>query len=141
MKVIRTRPGARLPTRGSKLASGFDLYACIESNDGIGVIPPRHTAVIDTGLVIAIPDDWTGLLLPRSSASLKGLSICNVIDPDYRGEVRIIVRNNSPDTVFMKHQERVAQLVLVPRYTAPVVEVDHLDETERGDGGFGSTGQ
>ena len=117
-------------TQGSANAAGLDLHVYSIEGDMIG-----------TGIRTAIPTGWVGLVVPRSSLGLKGFRLRNtlgVIDSDYRGEIKLAFEGYTPEL-----GERVAQLVLVPHYVGAVermVSIDDLDATERGEGGFGSTG-
>lgn len=132
---------AIVPTYGSSYAAGADLYALLESD---ATINPGETILIKTGIAMEIPIGYAGLIYARSGlASKKGLAPANkvgVIDSDYRGEIMVALHNhsNSPQTVM--NGERIAQLVITPFYKAEYVIVDELEETVRGDGGFGSTG-
>lgn len=139
------RKDATIPTRGSKSAAGYDLYAC---NDGKGMvyIYPGETEKINTGLAVAIPDGYFGAIYARSGlASKKGLRPANcvgVIDSDYRGEIAVALHNDSNTFKTVEHGERIAQLVIQKYEEIDGFEVtDELDETERGEGGFGSTGK
>ncbi len=142
LKIRKLHPKAILPTYGSAGAAGADLYALPEG-DPI-VIAPGETVMIHTGLAMAIPDGYVGLNFARSGlASKRGLAPANkvgVIDSDYRGELMVALHNhgNVPQTV--EPGDRVAQFLIVPVIQASFCEVDELDETDRGAGGFGSTG-
>ena len=135
-------PRAKLPAYGSADAAGADLYAL---TGGPVTIAPGQTALIHTGIAVAVPQGYVGLVYARSGLACKrGLAPANkvgVIDADYRGEVMIYLHNhgNQPQTV--EDGERVAQLVITPYLTAKFERVDELDGTERGSGGFGSTGK
>ena len=141
MKIKILNPKAVAPTRGSLNASGFDLKAILE---GSLFLHPGAVLPINTGLALEIPEGWTGLVLPRSGLGTKhGINLANtagVIDPDYRGELIIQLYNRSNTPFEVKDGDRVAQLVLVPRYTSEIEVVEELSNTERGEGGFGSTG-
>ena len=142
LKIKKLSPNAILPTYGSAGAAGADLYA-LPDGDPI-VIAPGQTAFIHTGLSMAIPEGYVGLNFARSGlAAKRGLAPANkvgVIDSDYRGELMVALHNhgNTPQTI--EPGDRVAQFVIVPVIMARFTEVDSLDETERGSGGFGSTG-
>ena len=135
-------PAALLPTYGSAGAAGADLYAC-PSGEPV-TIAPGETAFIHTGLSAAIPAGYAGLVHARSGlASKRGLAPANkvgVIDSDYRGEWMIALHNHGDVPQTVNPGDRVAQLLIVPVMTPDIVEVDELDETDRGAGGFGSTG-
>lgn len=132
---------ATIPTYGSEQAAGADLYAV---TDGDVTIAPGETVLIHTGLSMELPVGYVGLIYARSGlASKKGLAPANkvgVIDSDYRGEFLVALHNhsNAPQTII--HGERIAQLVIAPYLTAVFQEASTLSETERGAGGFGSTG-
>ena len=134
-------PRAKLPTYGSPDAAGADLYAL---TDGPVAIVPGQTVLIHTGLALAIPKGYVGLIFARSGLATKeGLAPANkvgVIDADYRGELMVPLHNHSEAYRFVEDGERIAQLVIVPYLTAQFTSADDLDNTERGSGGFGSTG-
>lgn len=126
--------------RGSEEAAGLDVYANIPEDISIGI---GLSANIPTGIAVAIPFGFAGLLMPRSGMGGRGLSLRNtigLIDSDYRGEVIAMVRNLGDATLHIKAHERFAQLVIVPVLMQIPDLVDELPETERGTGGFGSTG-
>lgn len=141
IKIKKLNPNATIPTRGSANAAGFDLYAC---SDKPIVISAGETVKIGTGLAIAIPGGFFGAIFARSGlATKKGLRPSNcvgVADSDYRGEYIVALHNDSSVTQIVEHGERIAQLIIIPYLMAQFEEVDTLDETERGSGGFGSTG-
>ena len=127
---------AVMPTRGTEHSAGFDLYAP-ERVD----IPAGQSYLVGTGISMAIPNGWFGQINPRSSlASKKKIRVgARVIDADYRGEVFINLHNDG-DTVYeIKKGDRIAQVVFMP-FLGDVIQVDELDYTKRGNGGFGSTG-
>ena len=129
--------GATLPARQTSGAAGFDLTARCWM-----ILPPHGTALVPTGVHIAIPDGYVGLLTIRSSIGERGFRLNNnvgVIDSDYRGEILASV--HATCDAFIRQGERFAQLLIVPVLTADLVRVDALDNTERGTGGFGSTGR
>ena len=139
--VKKLKANAILPTYGSAEAAGADLYACL---DGAVVIAPGETAFIPTGLAMEIPKGYAGLAYARSGlACKKDLAPANkvgVIDSDYRGEFIIALHNHGSETRIIEHGERIAQLVITPVFTPGFTEVSELSDTERGAGGFGSTG-
>ena len=142
LKIKRLRENAVLPVRATEGAAGLDLSACL---DAPLAIPSGGRALIPTGIAIELPGpEVAALLFARSSLGLKrGLMLTNgvgVIDSDYRGEIRIGVYNFTNVPCIVENGERLAQLVVVPVPALPVREVETLDETERGAGGFGSTG-
>ncbi len=141
MNIKKLKPNATIPTYGSANAAGADLYACI---DAVLTINPGETTLVPTGLAMALPEGYAGLIYARSGlASKKGLAPANkvgVIDSDYRGEVMVALHNHSNVPATIEPQERIAQLVITPYITATFDVVDELDDTIRGTGGFGSTG-
>lgn len=138
----RLNENAIIPTYGSTYAAGADLYACLEEPC---FISPNETAFIKTGLAIEIPIGYVGLIYARSGLACKvGLAPANkvgVIDSDYRGELIVALHNHSKKTACIESGERIAQLVITPYLTASFLEVEELENTNRGTGGFGSTGQ
>ena len=141
VEIIRLRDSAILPTYGSLSAAGADLY-CPE---GEGVCVPAHkTVLVKTGVALAIPEGYVGLIYARSGiATKRSLAPANkvgVIDSDYRGELMVALHNHSDEEQSVEGGERIAQLVITPYLRAEFSIVDTLDETERGAGGFGSTG-
>ena len=133
---------AKIPTRGSKFSAGYDLYAA--TNKDIQ-IPPHSTVKIGTGLVIELPVGWFGAIFARSGiATKRGLRPANcvgVCDADYRNEYIVALHNDSNETMTVQAGERIAQLVILPYQDIDFKEVDKLHETDRGEGGFGSTGE
>lgn len=127
---------AQSPTRGSDEAAGYDLYS-YESE----TVVPKQIKLIDTGISIRVPEGTYGRIAPRSSVSKKGILInAGVIDRDYRGPVKVMVHNLSNDNYVINKNDRIAQLILEQIKTPPVELVEELDDTVRGEGGFGSTG-
>ncbi len=144
MKPIRVKklhPMAQLPTYGSAEAAGADLYACLEQ---AVTIAPGETAWIPTGLALEVPKGCAGLVYARSSLGAKrGLAPANkvgVIDSDYRGEIRVVLLNHGKVPQTVENGERVAQFLITPVLTPAYEEVEELTDTNRGTGGFGSTG-
>ncbi len=140
LKVRRLDGRARLPTRAYPGDAGLDLYALQD-----GVLEPGERASIRTGIAVEIPDGEAGLVLPRSGlAARHGIALVNapgLIDAGYRGEIRVLLLNTDRDAAFtIGAGDRIAQLVLVRVQTPAVVEVEELEVSERGAGGFGSTG-
>jgi len=137
LRVKRRVAHAHLPSRTSEGAAGYDLYSCEDS-----VIPAQGKAIVKTGISVALPDGCYGRIAPRSGlAARHHIDIgAGVIDKDYRGEVGVVMFNHANTDYSVKKGDRVAQLVLERIFTPPVVEVDDLDSTVRGEGGFGSTG-
>ncbi len=143
VKFVKVREGVKVPERGSKLAAGFDLSACIPDIERI-LIRPGQTVKIPTGLAIAYPQGYFGAVCARSGLATKcGLAPANkigILDEDYRGEIFIALHNHSSDTQIVKHGDRIVQLILLPYLNVEFEETNKLDDTERGSGGFGSTG-
>ncbi|KAL4780194.1 dUTPase-like protein [Aspergillus varians] len=135
--VKKLTPTATAPTRGSAFAAGYDLYSAKEI-----VIPAKGKALVDTGLAIAVPEGTYGRVAPRSGLASKHFidTGAGVIDADYRGEVKVLLFNFSDVDFTVKEGDRVAQLVLERIYTPEVMVVEELEESVRGAGGFGSTG-
>ncbi len=133
---------AKIPAYGSEYAAGADLYACL--NEEV-TIPAGETAVIPTGIALELPVGYAGLIYARSGLATKqGLAPANkvgVVDCDYRGEVKVALHNHSKEARTVAPGDRIAQLVITPYITAVFEEKDELSSTERGAGGFGSTGK
>ncbi|HBJ18608.1 MAG TPA: dUTP diphosphatase [Clostridiales bacterium] len=142
VKFIRLDERATIPTYGSASAAGADLYAL--TGEDI-VIPPHATVMIHTGLAMELPEGYCGLIFARSGiATKRGLAPANkvgVVDSDYRGEFMVGLHNHSDETATVAGGERIAQLVITPYLRAEFVEADTLSDTDRGAGGFGSTGR
>lgn len=142
VRVKKLDENAIIPTRGSDNAAGYDLY-----NNGSGdlIILPGDTANIHTGISVELPNGYYGAIAARSGLACKsGLRPANcvgIIDSDYRGELIVCLRNDTKKPQVIGARERVAQLLLLPYQTMDFVEVDNLSDTERGEGGFGSTGK
>jgi dUTP pyrophosphatase len=140
LKVRRLDPRARLPTRAYPNDAGLDLYALEDA-----ALDPGERASVRTGIAVEIPEGEAGLVLPRSGlAARHGIALVNapgLIDAGYRGEVRVLLLNTDRDSAFtIAAGDRIAQLVLVKVQTPEVVEVEELAVSERGAGGFGSSG-
>ena len=139
--VRKLYPDALMPTYGSADAAGADLYAYLPEPL---TLLPGQTHLVKTGLSMAIPSGFVGLICARSGlATKRGLAPANkvgVIDADYRGEIMVALHNHSNQPATIEPKERIAQLLIVPYLTADFCESESLDETERGEGGFGSTG-
>ena len=142
IKVKKLSESASLPERGSAFAAGYDLRADIP---GEITILPHENILIPTGLSMEIPEGYFGGIFARSGlASKENLRPANcvgVIDSDYRGPVMVSLHNDSKETRIISPQERIAQLVIIPFLAADFDEAEELDETDRGAGGFGSTGK
>lgn len=141
INVKKTCKDAKLPTRGSEYAAGYDLYACILPSI---CVPSGSTVRIGTGIALEIPDGYFGGIYARSGlATKKGLRPANcvgIIDSDYRGEVVVSLHNDSNEEQIITPNERIAQLIIQPYENVEFNEVSELNETVRGNGGFGSTG-
>ena len=139
--IKRLSKEVSLPKYETNGSSGMDLAANIESNISIG---PGKTEIIPTGLALSIPKGFEIQIRPRSGlAAKKNLSVLNTpgtIDSDYRGEIKVILINLGIDTFIVEKGLRIAQMVLCPIDRADLEEVDDLNKTQRGKGGFGSTG-
>ncbi|ATB42244.1 deoxyuridine 5'-triphosphate nucleotidohydrolase [Cystobacter fuscus] len=143
VRRVRTHPEPLpLPRYETAFAAGMDLRADIEGELTLG---PLERAAIPTGLAIALPPGFEAQLRPRSGLALRhGLTLLNspgTVDADYRGEVQVVLVNLSSHPFTVKRGERIAQLVVAPVSRASLVEWEELDSTERGEGGFGSTGR
>ena len=140
--LARTEDDARLPTRGSEYAAGWDLYALEES-----VVPFRKSVKLRTGLRVAIPVGYEGQVRARSSLGSKGLILphsIGTIDADYRGELFVLMTwIGEGESYTVKAGERIAQLLIspIPEVSFKEVSIAQLGDTKRGDGGFGSTGR
>jgi len=137
---MRLRDDAVLPSRAHSGDAGFDLSACEEITIGVG-----ERAAVGTGIAVEIPEGHAGLVVPRSGLALRhGISMVNapgVIDAGYRGEVRLLLLNTDDESPFtIERGMRVGQLLVVPVADIDVVETDEVTPTERGLGGFGSSG-
>ena len=141
VKIVKLQPNAKIPTYGSTDAAGADLYACIEK--AVSILPGQ-TVLIPTGLSMEIEQGFAGFIYARSGlATKRGLAPANkvgVIDCDYRGQVMVSLHNHTSAPQFVEPGERVAQIVFAPVYQANFLEAESLSDTERGTGGFGSTG-
>ena len=141
IEVKKLREDAILPTRGSAYSAGYDLYAAI--NEPI-TIAPHKTEKIGTGLAFALPEETFIAIFARSGLATKeGLRPANcvgVCDSDYRGEYIVALHNDSEEIRTIKPQERIAQMILMATNPMNFIEVNELSETDRGEGGFGSTG-
>jgi dUTP pyrophosphatase len=138
LKVKKLSPDAQLPTRGSEGAAGYDLQS-IESC----VILPGKRAVVATGLSFELPAGVYGRIAPRSGLAVKhGIQVgAGVVDSDYRGEVKVVLFNHDTNPYVIKPGYRIAQLILERCETPEVEEIVETSDTQRGQGGFGSTGQ
>ncbi len=142
VRVKKLHPDAKLPTYGSVEAAGADLYAFLEAPVEIGA---GKTCFIPTGIALEVPKGCAGLIYARSGLACKrGLAPANkvgVVDSDYRGEVKVALHNHGLTAQTVEPGERIAQFIITPVLTPAYEEVPALDNTERGAGGFGSTGK
>lgn len=142
IRVKKLHPKAVLPTYGSAEAAGADLYACLEE---AVTIAPGEIFWVPTGIALEVPKGCAGLVYARSSMGAKrGLAPANkvgVVDSDYRGEIKVVLLNHSKQPQILEPGERVAQFVITPVLTPAYEEVEELTDTNRGAGGFGSTGK
>jgi len=142
IRVKRVMEGAILPTYGSAEAAGADLYACLEAPV---TIQPGQTMFIPTGIALEVPKGCAGLVYARSGLACKrGLAPANkvgVIDSDYRGQIQVVLHNHGSEAQTIENGERIAQLVITPVLTPAYILAEDLSDTDRGQGGFGSTGK
>ena len=141
VKIKKLDDNATIPTYGSSFSAGADLYAC---QQGSVTIEAGKTVLVHTGISMAIPEGYVGLIYARSGlATKRGLAPANkvgVIDSDYRGEIMVALHNHSDVAQTIESGERIAQMVFAPFMAASFDVCEELDTTERGEGGFGSTG-
>lgn len=142
VQIRRLRPDAIVPRYQTADAAGMDLHAALDQPMQVA---PGAVVAVPTGLAMAIPRGWEGQVRPRSGLARKhAVTVANApgtIDSDYRGECMVLLINLGREPFLIKHGDRVAQLVIAPVAQAELVEVDELSATERGAGGFGSTGR
>ena len=143
IKIKKLRENAKIPKRATAGSAGMDLYACIDEPI---TLAPGQLAIVPTGIAIALPENsCAAFLYARSGLGVKhGICLSNgvgVIDSDYRGEICAGLCNVSDTPYTIEPDERVCQMVIAPVLTPDVVEVSELDDTDRGEGGFGSTGK
>lgn len=135
--------GLPLPAYETALAAGMDLRAAVPEAEPL-VLHPGDRYAVPTGLAFALPEGFEGQVRPRSGLAFKSGVTClnspGTIDADYRGEVKAILINHGPEDFIIRRGDRIAQLVIAPVTQADWVEVESLDDTARGTGGFGSTG-
>lgn len=140
---VKLKNGACMPVYCSKQAAGADLCAFLPDAEEI-LIRPMERKLIPTGISISLPEGWEAQIRPRSGLALKkGITVLNTpgtIDSDYRGELKVLLINLSFEDFTVSHGERIAQMIIAPCCRADFTECDFLDETERGVGGYGSTG-
>lgn len=140
LMVKRLDPGIDLPSAANPGDAGLDLRSTVDAT-----LKPGERSVVPAGIAVAIPEGFAGFVQPRSGlAARQGLGVVNspgLIDSGYRGEIKVVLINLDPDeAITIARGDRIAQLVILPVPAVEVVEADELPETDRGDGGFGSTG-
>lgn len=142
LKIKKMRDNAIIPTRGDSEAAAIDLYACIDEPIAL---TPGDTVKIPSGIACEFPEGYFGFIAPRSSVGIKRrLVLTNtvgVIDNSYRGEILMVFKNDGDMRQVIEPGERLAQMILLPYVTYNIEETDTLSDTERGEGGFGSTGR
>lgn len=143
IQIKKLKSNAVIPTCGSQYSAGYDLYAALDTESV--VIPAHETVKIGTGLAIALPEGYFGAIFARSGLAAKqGLRPANcvgVADCDYRGEYIVALHNDTDLPKAVQNGDRIAQLVVLPCLALDFEVVDELSDTERGAGGFGSTGK
>ena len=142
LRIKKLNETAIIPTYGTEYSAGADLY---NLPDNAVTVEPHQTVLIKTGVALEIPEGYCGLVFARSGlATKRGLAPANkvgVVDCDYRGEIMVALHNHSNVPQTVAKDERIAQMVIAPYYTASFIETEELSETVRGEGGFGSTGR
>lgn len=136
LRIQKIDPDAKLPSFAYEGDAGMDLFACEDRQ-----IAPMERAAISTGLKIAVPDGYAGFVWDKSGLALNyGLTtLAGVLDSGYRGELKVVLLNVGQDTIFIKKHQKIAQLI-IKKVEKPEISVEVLDETKRGEGGFGSSG-
>lgn len=147
IQIKRLHEDAHLPFRATQESVGYDLFAYSKTETGRPnklLIPPRSTRAVPTGLIIVPPPGYSIFIASRSGLAAKhSLFVTNspgVVDPDYRGEIMVLLYNGGHEAFYVEHGTRVGQMILLPYKSFPYTEVLEVDSTERGDKGFGSTG-
>lgn len=146
LSILKLDPKAELPTRAYPDSAALDLCAHLLSTGGhisILTLLPNSVRLIGTGLAMRPPPGYVILVCSRSGLATRGLFVANapgVVDPDYTGEIKVALYNGSQEPHFIKHRDRIAQILVVPFGTTECVEVDDFAPTVRGDRGFGSSG-
>ena len=129
-------PKATLPSRGSSKAAGLDIYSIEDV-----AIEPKQRVLVRTGLAVAIPEGYYGRVAPRSGLATQGIDVlAGVIDADYRGEIGCLLYNTGDETIHLPAQSKICQLIIEKIITPTAVWADEISDTDRGSGGFGSTG-
>lgn len=136
LKVQRIHPGAKLPLYGHAGDAGLDLFACAEER-----LKPGEVKAVPTGIRVAVPPGHVGLIWDKSGLSLRGVHrLAGVVDAGYRGEVRVVLANFGGEDFLVEPGMKVAQMLIQAVQSVEVEEADKLEDTPRGEGGFGSTG-
>ena len=137
MQVSLLTEFAQVPTRGTSGSAGYDLYSATHC-----IIPKRERALVDTGIAISIPENTYARIAPRSGLAVKnGIDVgAGVVDYDYRGSIGVLLFNHSDSDFTVNIGDRIAQLIIEKILTPEILVVSSLDETKRGNNGFGSTG-
>ena len=137
LKVCRIQADAKLPSYGHKGDAGLDLFSAVDL-----VLKKGQIEAVSTGIKVAIPEWHVGLIWDKSGISLKGVHrLAGVIDSGYRGEVRVVLVNLSDSSFVIEKGMKIAQMLIQPLSVVNIVEAQELDDTSRGEGGFGSTGE
>ena len=137
LKVKKIQRDVKLPQYGHKGDAGLDLFSSVDF-----VLAEGQVEAIPTGIKIAVPEGYVGLVWDKSGVSLRGVHrLAGVIDSGYRGEVKVVMINLSHEAFVIERGMKIAQMLVQPIAKVDIVEVDNLDETSRGEGGFGSTGK
>lgn len=137
IRVKKIDPAARLPRYQHPGDAGLDLFAGVEAT-----LAPGEVKAIPTGICLAIPEGYVGLIWDKSGLSLAGVHrLAGVVDAGYRGEVRVVMANLSGQPFTVQKGMKIAQMLIQPVESVEIIEVEELDETSRGEGGFGSTGR
>lgn len=137
LKVKKMKEDAKLPRYGHQGDAGLDLFSCVYF-----VLGKKQVEAIPTGIKVAIPDGYVGLIWDKSGMSLKGIHrLAGVIDSGYRGEVKVVMVNLSEGPFVIDKGMKIAQMLVQPIERVRIVEAEDLDNTSRGEGGFGSTGR
>ena len=138
IKVQKLQPEARIPTKANSTDAGFDLYAML---DGSTILNPKEVKLIPTGIAMAIHRGYVGLIWDRSSMGVKGIHrFAGVVDSGYRGEIKVCLYNSNDRPYLVNSGDRIAQILIQRIDDFYLREVESLNETDRGDGGFGSSG-
>ena len=136
LKIKRLNSEAKLPSYGHAGDAGLDLYSAVDH-----VLAPASVFAVPTGIKMAIPRGYVGLVWDKSGISLKGVHrLAGVVDAGYRGEIQVVMVNLGREPFEIKPGMKIAQMLIQPVVSVSVIETDELDDTSRGEGGFGSTG-